>query len=182
MLSYDRMTTRAYPRLSGPASGLRSEKWPTGPRARGRGSLADVPRRIGNAIRRVFACAVGKTSEVRERQVQVVWMGESVEKALEFFQVQPTCMFDLNADAESGARSPVPCPMFHRLPRVLPSLLLVLASTWSNGADRNEAALVFFDQPGLTAEQLGVIVNDADPDSVATAAYYAKSAAFRPAS
>lgn len=34
--------------------------------------------------------------------------------------------------------------------------------------------LVTFDQPALTAGQLGVIVNDDDPDSVAIAAYYMK--------
>lgn len=36
----------------------------------------------------------------------------------------------------------------------------------------DEAVLVSFYKPGLSADQLGVIVNDADPDSVAIAAYY----------
>ncbi|HMA11194.1 MAG TPA: TIGR03790 family protein [Steroidobacteraceae bacterium] len=35
-----------------------------------------------------------------------------------------------------------------------------------------EAVVTHFPQPGLTADQLGVIVNDDDPDSVAIAAYY----------
>ncbi|HEX7971152.1 MAG TPA: TIGR03790 family protein [Thiobacillus sp.] len=35
-----------------------------------------------------------------------------------------------------------------------------------------EPVLTHFDQPGLGAEPLGVIVNDDDPDSVAIAAYY----------
>jgi len=35
-----------------------------------------------------------------------------------------------------------------------------------------EPVVTHFPQPGLTAEQLGVIVNDDDPDSVAIAAYY----------
>lgn len=34
------------------------------------------------------------------------------------------------------------------------------------------ATVTHLDQPGLSAEQLGVIVNDDDPDSVAIAAYY----------
>lgn len=36
----------------------------------------------------------------------------------------------------------------------------------------DNATVIAFDQPGLSAEQLGVIVNDSDPDSVALAAYY----------
>ncbi|NWG40119.1 MAG: TIGR03790 family protein [Hydrogenophilaceae bacterium] len=39
-------------------------------------------------------------------------------------------------------------------------------------SDISEAVVVSFDQPGLTANQLGVIVNDEDPDSVAIARYY----------
>ena len=39
-------------------------------------------------------------------------------------------------------------------------------------ASTDEAVLVSFYKPGLTSDQLGVIVNDADPDSVAIAAYY----------
>ncbi len=35
-----------------------------------------------------------------------------------------------------------------------------------------EPVVTHFPQPGLTADQLGVIVNDDDPDSVAIAAYY----------
>ena len=37
-----------------------------------------------------------------------------------------------------------------------------------------EAVVTHFPQPGLTADQLGVIVNDDDPDSVAIAAYYSE--------
>jgi uncharacterized protein (TIGR03790 family) len=38
-----------------------------------------------------------------------------------------------------------------------------------------EAVVTHFPQPGLTADQLGVIVNDDDPDSVAIAAYYSET-------
>jgi len=62
--------------------------------------------------------------------------------------------------------------MFRRVLPILPSLLLALASAGSTAADLNKATVVAFDRPGLTADQLGVIVNDADPDSVAIAAYY----------
>lgn len=37
-----------------------------------------------------------------------------------------------------------------------------------------EPVVTHFPQPGLTADQLGVIVNDDDPDSVAIAAYYSE--------
>ncbi|MEQ1592797.1 MAG: TIGR03790 family protein [Thiobacillaceae bacterium] len=39
-------------------------------------------------------------------------------------------------------------------------------------AQLTEAVVVSFSKPGLAADQLGVIVNDDDPDSVAIAAYY----------
>ena len=42
----------------------------------------------------------------------------------------------------------------------------------SANAAPDAAVLVSFYKPGLSADQLGVIVNDADPDSVAIAAYY----------
>lgn len=41
-----------------------------------------------------------------------------------------------------------------------------------HAAPPDEAVLVSFYKPGLSADQLGVIVNDDDPDSVAIAAYY----------
>jgi uncharacterized protein (TIGR03790 family) len=65
--------------------------------------------------------------------------------------------------------------MWHRTTRSFLSLLallsckLVLAS-----AQDSDVSVVSFDQPGLTADQLGVIVNDADPDSLAIARYYVK--------
>jgi uncharacterized protein (TIGR03790 family) len=62
--------------------------------------------------------------------------------------------------------------MPHRLLPLLPPLLLALASAGTTAADLDKATVVAFDRPGLTADQLGVIVNDADPDSVAIAAYY----------
>lgn len=58
---------------------------------------------------------------------------------------------------------------------VLP-LFLVLACASHDAASAEtgltEAIVVSFSQPGFTADQLGVIVNDEDPDSVAIAAYY----------
>ena len=53
-------------------------------------------------------------------------------------------------------------------------VLLALLGLGSSGAHAapEEAVLVSFYKPGLSADQLGVIVNDADPDSVAIAAYY----------
>lgn len=64
--------------------------------------------------------------------------------------------------------------MLHRALPLLTSLLLALASTGANAADLDKATVVAFDRPGLTADQLGVIVNVNDPDSVAIAAYYKK--------
>ncbi|MCA1926623.1 MAG: TIGR03790 family protein [Thiobacillus sp.] len=49
-------------------------------------------------------------------------------------------------------------------------ILALLASAAVAAPER--PTLVFFDQPALTAQQLGVIVNEDDPDSVALAAYY----------
>ncbi|MBW8328082.1 MAG: TIGR03790 family protein [Thiobacillus sp.] len=48
--------------------------------------------------------------------------------------------------------------------------LLLPASV--HAAPPEHAVVTRFEQPGLTADQLGVIVNDDDPDSVAIAAYY----------
>ena len=50
--------------------------------------------------------------------------------------------------------------------------LLLAALVRGAHAAPAEPVLAHFPQPGLTAEQLGVIVNDDDPDSVAIAAYY----------
>lgn len=49
-------------------------------------------------------------------------------------------------------------------------LLFGLSPGWANATD--EAVVVSFSKPGLSADQLGVIVNDDDADSVAIAAYY----------
>ena len=49
---------------------------------------------------------------------------------------------------------------------------LGLGGALAHPAQPEEAVLVSFDKPGLSADQLGVIVNDADPDSVAIGAYY----------
>jgi uncharacterized protein (TIGR03790 family) len=48
------------------------------------------------------------------------------------------------------------------------ALLLPMAAL----AAPEQSVVIGFEQPGLTADQLGVIVNDDDPDSVAIAAYY----------
>jgi len=59
----------------------------------------------------------------------------------------------------------------------LPPLIVFLAALLglaSAHAAPERATLVAFEQPALTANQLGVIVNEDDPDSVALAAYYAK--------
>lgn len=45
-------------------------------------------------------------------------------------------------------------------------------------SNEGEAVVVSFSKPGLDADQLGVIVNDNDPDSVAIAAYYMKKRAI----
>lgn len=50
-------------------------------------------------------------------------------------------------------------------------LHIVVSSTVRAG-NFDEASVVSFDQPGLATDQLGVIVNDDDPASVAIAAYY----------
>jgi uncharacterized protein (TIGR03790 family) len=54
-----------------------------------------------------------------------------------------------------------------RLLAVAATLLMAAAH-----ASPPEPVVTHFPQPGLSAEQLGVIVNDDDPDSVAIAAYY----------
>lgn len=62
-----------------------------------------------------------------------------------------------------------------KLDGVLTRLMLLL---WMLGVEParasppEEAVVVSFSKPGLSANQLGVIVNDDDPDSVAIAAYY----------
>jgi uncharacterized protein (TIGR03790 family) len=53
---------------------------------------------------------------------------------------------------------------------LLCSLLVEVSPVQAGPAD--EAVVVSFSKPGLSANQLGVIVNDDDPDSVAIAAYY----------
>jgi uncharacterized protein (TIGR03790 family) len=60
--------------------------------------------------------------------------------------------------------------MGSRLSRGLAASLLLLAS--AHAAPPDHAVVTGFAQPGLSAAQLGVIVNDDDPDSVAIAAYY----------
>lgn len=52
---------------------------------------------------------------------------------------------------------------------LLPVLLVAAAA---HAQSLQQPVLTHFDQPGLSADQLGVIVNDDDPDSVAIAAYY----------
>lgn len=49
---------------------------------------------------------------------------------------------------------------------------LGLCGAYAHAAPSDEAVLVSFYKPGLSADELGVIVNDADPDSVAIATYY----------
>lgn len=49
----------------------------------------------------------------------------------------------------------------------------LLLQTAASAAPPEHAVVTRFAQPGLGADQLGVIVNDDDPDSVAIAAYYA---------
>ena len=64
-----------------------------------------------------------------------------------------------------------------RIAACLLPLLSVVSSTVR--ADKlDEAPVASFDQPGLTADQLGVIVNDDDPNSVAIAAYYKEKRAI----
>lgn len=58
------------------------------------------------------------------------------------------------------------------IPRWLGAAALLLLA--AAHAAPPEAVVTHFPQPGLTADQLGVIVNDDDPDSVAIAAYYSE--------
>ncbi len=51
-------------------------------------------------------------------------------------------------------------------------MLTLLLQAASHAAPPDRPVVTSFAQPGLTAEQMGVIVNDDDPDSVAIAAYY----------
>ncbi len=57
---------------------------------------------------------------------------------------------------------------------------LVLVACAAHAAPEHPT-LAGFDQPALTAAQLGVIVNDDDPDSVAVAAYYMEKRGIPPA-
>ena len=57
--------------------------------------------------------------------------------------------------------------------RFIATLMLgLLAPTAVHAQALEQAVITHFAQPGLSADQLGVIVNDDDPDSVAIAAYY----------
>ncbi|MCK7496288.1 MAG: hypothetical protein MZW92_39215 [Comamonadaceae bacterium] len=56
--------------------------------------------------------------------------------------------------------------------KLLTALVLSLLPAWVGAQSLERAVITHFPQPGLTADQLGVIVNDDDPDSVAIAAYY----------
>ncbi|HEY9145811.1 MAG TPA: TIGR03790 family protein, partial [Thiobacillus sp.] len=60
--------------------------------------------------------------------------------------------------------------MSMRLVRCIVAAWLLHAS--AHAAPLEQPVLTHFPQPGLSADQLGVIVNDDDPDSVAIAAYY----------
>jgi uncharacterized protein (TIGR03790 family) len=51
-------------------------------------------------------------------------------------------------------------------------VLAVLVWSSAHAVPPESAMITSFPQPGLTADQLGIIVNDDDPDSVAIAAYY----------
>lgn len=51
-------------------------------------------------------------------------------------------------------------------------LAALLLQATAHAAPPEQAIVTSFSQPGLSADQLGVIVNDDDPDSVAIAAYY----------
>ncbi|MBZ0068899.1 MAG: TIGR03790 family protein [Thiobacillus sp.] len=51
-------------------------------------------------------------------------------------------------------------------------ILAVLALGTAHAVPPDSAMITSFPQPGLTADQLGIIVNDDDPDSVAIAVYY----------
>ncbi|OYX29219.1 MAG: hypothetical protein B7Z03_09680, partial [Hydrogenophilales bacterium 32-62-9] len=52
------------------------------------------------------------------------------------------------------------------------ALVFSLLAATAHAQSLQQPVLTYFDQPGLSADQLGVIVNDDDPDSVAIAAYY----------
>ena len=52
------------------------------------------------------------------------------------------------------------------------AMLAMLAWGPAHAVPPESAMITHFPQPGLTADQLGIIVNDDDPDSVAIAAYY----------
>lgn len=52
------------------------------------------------------------------------------------------------------------------------ALILSLLPSLALAQSLQQPVLTHFSQPGLSADQLGVIVNDDDPDSVAIAAYY----------
>ena len=56
--------------------------------------------------------------------------------------------------------------------RLLRGVVAALLLQTGAQAAPSEPVLTDFPQPGLSADQLGVIVNDDDPDSVAIAAYY----------
>lgn len=56
--------------------------------------------------------------------------------------------------------------------RLLAGLVVLASLAGLAHAAPERPVLVSFDQPALGADQLGVIVNDDDPDSVALAAYY----------
>ncbi len=59
-----------------------------------------------------------------------------------------------------------------RIRHALVAVLLLQAAAYA--APPEHPVVTRFAQPGLAADQLGVIVNDDDPDSVAIAAYYLK--------
>ena len=63
-------------------------------------------------------------------------------------------------------------PRMNPIPYLGLTLLIALLPVRSALAQAPAATITHFSQPGLSAEQLGVIVNDDDPDSVAVAAYY----------
>lgn len=66
-----------------------------------------------------------------------------------------------------------------RIRNALAAVLLLQAAAYA--ASPAHPVVTRFAQPGLSADQLGVIVNDDDPDSVAVAAYYLKQRAIPPA-
>jgi uncharacterized protein (TIGR03790 family) len=64
--------------------------------------------------------------------------------------------------------------------RALRGLVALLSAcpVWVALAQAPAASVTHFSQPGLSAAELGVIVNDDDPDSVAVAAYYMEKRAI----